>query len=131
MTTNPPALRFDRVLLLVLATALLLSTAGCYRPPQVAPVNLELISALRTAISTRNQQRLSECEREIQQRHAAGQLSAAERAAFDDLIALARNNDWETAESRVLRFQQRQRPTQEQIDALPKPKPKPGGAASS
>ncbi|MGD9645134.1 MAG: hypothetical protein AB7U73_05435 [Pirellulales bacterium] len=102
--------------------ACLLLFAGCYRPPQVAPGNLEVISSLRTALSTRNPQRLTENEQVLIARHSQGELSDSELEAFQDLIALARAGDWEKAEQRVVQFQRAQRPTQEQIDRLPKPK---------
>jgi hypothetical protein len=98
--------------------------AGCYRPPQVATDNLELLSSLRTALSTRNPQRLDDNQRSIEERHSQGKLTDTEFAAFNELIALARSGDWELAEKRVVKFQRAQRPTQEQIDRLPKPKPK-------
>lgn len=100
----------------------LLLTAGCYRPPQAATDNLELISSLRTAISTRSHQRLDDNERVLAERHSQGKLSDDEFKAFNDLIALARAGDWEKAERRVVQFQRAQRPTQEQIDRLPRPK---------
>jgi hypothetical protein len=100
----------------------LLLTAGCYRPPQAATDNLELISSLRTAISTRSHQRLDDNERVLAERHSQGKLGDDEFKAFNDLIALARAGDWEKAERRVVQFQRAQRPTQEQIDRLPRPK---------
>ncbi len=95
---------------------------GCYRPPQVAEENLELISSLRTALSTRNPKRLDDNDRVMRERHAAGELSDTEMAAFNELIEMARDGEWEAAEKRVVTFQRKQRPTQEQIDRIPRPK---------
>lgn len=113
-----------RSVLLSAAVLALLTFAGCYRPPQVAPDNLELISSLRTAISTRSLERLDQNVQAIHERQATGEMSAAEAAAFMDLIEMARDGRWEAAEQRVVAFQKRQRPSQEQIDRLPKPKPR-------
>jgi hypothetical protein len=98
--------------------------SGCYRPPQVSEDNLELISSLRTALSTRNPQRLYDNDRVMHERHAAGDLSDDELAAFTELLEMARAGEWEAAEKRVVVFQRRQRPTQEQIDRIPQPKPR-------
>lgn len=123
--SNPGELeRSCRYIIVVLLAATGLLCGGCYRPPQVASDNLELISSLRTAFSTRNTQRLDDNQRVIQERHDQGKLTEIEFAAFNELIALARAGDWELAEKRVVKFQRVQRPTQEQIDRLPKPKPK-------
>lgn len=108
----------------LLAAPLILAVAGCYRPPQVAEDNLELISALRTAFSTRSTKRLDDNQRVLNERHAAGELSDAELAAFSELITMARAGDWEKAEQRVVTFQRRQRPTKEQIERIPQPKPR-------
>jgi hypothetical protein len=99
-----------------------MGSAGCYRPPQVAEDNLELISSLRTALSTRSTKRLDDNHRVMRERHAAGDLSDSELAAFNELIEMARAGQWESAEKRVVKFQRRQRPTQAQIDRIPRPK---------
>lgn len=132
MSTKPDTLAphgARRIVLSIAVTMLiglpLLLSTGCYRPPQVAPDNIELITSLRTAISTRKLEWLDDNVREIGQRHAAGELSDTELQAFQELIEMARAGHWEDAEKRIVKFQRRQRPTQEQIDRLPKPKPRP------
>lgn len=107
---------------MVAGAVILLSSAGCYRPPQVASDNLKLISSLRTALSTRNLERLDDNQKALDDRRAEGKLSEEEFAAFSDLIAMARAGKWEKAEQRVVKFQRVQQPTQEQIDRLPKAK---------
>ena len=113
-----------RIILVMIAGLPLLTLTGCYRPPQVSEDNLELISSLRTALSTRNATRLDDNDRVMEERHAAGELTDTELAAFNELIEMARAGDWEAAEKRIVEFQRRQRPTQEQINRIPRPKPR-------
>jgi hypothetical protein len=91
----------------VIATVLLLS-AGCSKPPAVQHDHLPLIASLRTACSARNATWLSGVERAVNEKLAAGKMTAAEHSHFAKLIRQANEGEWESAERACLRFEQAQ-----------------------
>ena len=95
--------------------------AGCGGPPQAAPANQRLISSLRTALSAQKLDWLEQNVTEIESRRGAGKLNDDEYQAFQAIIAKAKAGAWREAEEDAVEFQKAQRPTQEQIDRLPKP----------
>lgn len=103
------------------AVVLIVTFAGCGYP-QAAPRNMRLITTLRTALSARNETWLQQNIEAIDERRQAGEMSEEEYDAFQAIIAQAKAGEWEKAERASVRFQKAQRPTQEQIDALPKVK---------
>lgn len=103
----------------ILAVNLLI--AGCGGPPQVSRGNLKLISALRTATSTRQIPWLDECAKQLEQGKAAGTISAEEAVAFDEIISLAREGAWKQAEEQAARLGAAQQPTAEDIERLKTP----------
>lgn len=105
-----------RILLLLTVTALV----GCGQA-KIQPNNLRLTVSLRTALSTRSAEGLEQNVAAIEKRHAAGDMEEEEYAAFLRIVAQAKSGDWEGAERATVRLQKAQRPTQEQIDRLPKP----------
>ena len=110
--------------------ALLIASAfaGCGGEPQVAKQNQKLISALRTAASARQTQWLDECAKQVDEGKAAGTMSAAEAAAFTEIIALARSGEWKQAEEKAAALGAAQQPTAEDIERLKTPAGrKPGG----
>ena len=111
-----------------LLTFILCGIAGCGSEPQVSRANQKLISALRTAASTRQVSWLDECAKQIDESKAAGTMSAEEAAAFDEIIALARSGQWKQAEERAAALGAAQQPTAEDIERLKSPEGrKPGG----
>jgi hypothetical protein len=86
--------------------------------PAAAEDNMELISALRTALSARNPKWLDENDAVIEKRHAAGQMGDDEYAAFKKIIERARSGEWQDAERSCMAFQRAQRPTPEQIERV-------------
>ncbi len=92
--------------------ALLLYVAGCGHP-QVQPHNLELTVKLRTALSARSQEWLAMNETLVEEQRRAGEMSLEEYEAFRKIIALAREGEWEQAESRCVRLQAAQEPPPE------------------
>lgn len=94
--------------------------SGC-SPPAVSPDNLRLTASLRTAISARNSEWLEQNAEKIAERHAAGEMTASEHAAFERIVGLARDGEWEQAERDVVRLQKAQRPTAEQRARIPQP----------
>lgn len=114
--------------MLLLAAFLVCALAGCSGEPQVAKANQKLISALRTAASARQTPWLDECAKQVDEGKAAGTMSAAEAAAFDEIIALARSGEWKKAEEKAAALGAAQQPTAEDIERLKTPAGrKPGG----
>jgi hypothetical protein len=105
--------------LAVAASGAVLLLIGC-GPPQVAPQNLRLTASLRTALSARNAEWLEQNVRAIEERRSAGAMGDDEYAAFQSIVSQAKAGQWQEAERATVRLQQAQRPTQEQIDRLPK-----------
>jgi len=83
--------------------------------PVAQPVNMEIISSLRTACSARNGDWLDANAKKIEGQRTAGQMNDDEYEAFTAIIEQARGGDWESAERACLRFQKAQRPTAEQV----------------
>jgi len=59
--------------------------------------SLYLMRALYTACSSQNDQRLAVVEKKVAEAADGGQMSADERAAFEEIVAYARAEDWERA----------------------------------
>jgi hypothetical protein len=97
--------------------ALVAVAIGCGYP-SASPLNLELITTLRTALSARNEIWLQANADIVEQRRADGQMADDEYEAFVAIIAQARDGDWEGAERATLKFQRAQVPTPEQIEAV-------------
>ncbi|MDD3469790.1 MAG: hypothetical protein PHE53_07405 [Thermoguttaceae bacterium] len=90
---------------------------GCGKP-QLEPHNIHLTASLRTAISTRNIDWLTQNIEEIESRRACEQMGEREYAALMSIIAKAQSGDWEAAEHEILALQKAQRPTKEQMRAI-------------
>jgi len=99
----------------LMAVAIL--AAGCGHP-QASPLNRPLIASLRTAVSTQNPEWLERNASIIDERHAAGELSEEERDAFQTIIGLARDGQWEEAEQRLIALQKAQRPTAAEVQQV-------------
>jgi hypothetical protein len=98
--------------------ALALATWGCQRPPQVAVHNREIVVALATAVSARNNEWLEANARLIEQRRTEKQLSDAEYASLKAIVARARAGDWKSAEEAVYALRDAQEPTPEDLRNL-------------
>ena len=96
---------------------LLLLALGCGYPA-AQPVNMEIISSLRTACSARNTDWLEANADKIEAQRAAGEMSDAEYKAFSGILAQARSGNWDDAEHACLAFQKAQRPTPEQVEKI-------------
>lgn len=89
----------------LVAVLLLALACGCGRPPAVEHHNLELVSALRTAVSARSTTWLDGVDRAVDARFAEGQMSSDERGHFRQLIQLARQGEWEAADKACFDFE--------------------------
>jgi hypothetical protein len=94
----------------------LAALVGCGGPPQVGAGNYRLIESLRTAISARRSDWLEENAKLASQRQAAGDLNEEQFAAFESIIAQARDGNWTDAENEVIRFAKAQRLSAEEIE---------------
>ncbi len=101
----------------LLGAITLLLVSGCGYP-DVQPVNMELITSLRTACSAKDLKWLDANVEKIDARKAAGEMSDEEHATFMAIVEQARGGDWESAELACLRFQQAQGPTPEQMEKM-------------
>jgi hypothetical protein len=101
---------------LLLAVVIL---TGCGQA-KIQPDNLKLTTTLRTALSTQNSEWLAQNIDAIEARRTAGEMEDEEYAAFQAIIAQAQAGEWQAAEQAAVKLQKAQRPSQEQIDRLPK-----------
>lgn len=92
----------------LLLTVVLLLTTGCSKAPVVQHDHLPLIASLRTACSARNTTWLTGVERAVNEKLAAGKMTATEHAHFAKLIQQAQAGEWESAERACLHFEQSQ-----------------------
>ncbi|WP_210420413.1 hypothetical protein [Aquisphaera giovannonii] len=98
--------------------AVLVGTAGCDRPTQVAAGNREIITSLATAVSARNKDWLESNARLIETRHDEGRLSDAEHDALTAVVSKAMAGDWKAAEQDIYALREAQVPTAEDIRNL-------------
>jgi hypothetical protein len=78
------------------------------RPPAVEFDNLKYIQLLSTAISSRNSEWVEKVELAVDERRSAQQMSDAEHAHFEGLIAHARGGNWELADRECFAFAEAQ-----------------------
>ena len=88
----------------------LVSLAGCARPPQLSPKNIRLAESLRTAISAKRTDWLDMNAKAIDDRHKQGELSDVEYLALQSILETARQGDWATAQTQIIRLEKAQRP---------------------
>jgi len=108
---------FDSRRTLAAIGLMLLFAAGCGYPV-AEPMNMEVISSLRTALSARNEDWLKANETIVEERHHSGAMRDDEYQAFINIIRRAQQGEWKEAEQEVLAFQRAQRPTAEQIEKV-------------
>lgn len=75
-------------------------------PPQLSddPATFDTVDALFTALTTRDNQRLSDCAQRLEQAQQAGQLPAAAAARLTSIIEEAKAGKWEPAAKRLYQF---------------------------
>jgi hypothetical protein len=79
--------------------------AGCQQYPEVTSrASLDFIKQVYTACNTRSLPRLADCEAELETLRAAGAIGAEEHTAFVDILALAREGQWQAAQGASLQF---------------------------
>lgn len=97
-------------LLLVIAVVVWLRTWH-FPPPQMGTdeESFKTVDALFTAFTTRDRERLDDCERRLVARREAGKLPAQASARLQSLIGQARSGDWDSAAKRLYEFMYGQR----------------------
>jgi hypothetical protein len=84
---------------------MLLTLTGCEGEPTEREVkNARAFEALLTAISLKNPRELAKDAEVIEERHARGELAAANYEVLRAMIEKARTGDWAAAESRAYEF---------------------------
>ena len=79
--------------------------SGCRQhPPVSSREGLSLLRLLNTACNTRDEAKLNDAERTMNELERQGKLTAAEKASFARIISAARSGDWATAESDAFRM---------------------------
>lgn len=85
----------------------------CYwtRPPQMGTSEdaFNTVDALYTAVRSKDEKRVAQCEDRLKGYRAAGKLPAAAAEALDAIIATARAGSWNTATRRLYDFMLAQR----------------------
>src|SRR5262245_1887059 len=90
--------------------AFVVACAGC-GPAQIGPDEdaFKAVDALYTAVTSRSEKLLDQCDRRLQELEAQGKLPTP---AFDELrsiISKARDGEWESAASALSKFMKGQR----------------------
>ena len=117
MRSKLKSIRADLVLFLAAAAIFIV---GCGHP-QAAPHNRQLIASLRTALSAQNPEWLEQNVKLLDERQAAGEISAEELEAFQSIVDLARAGRWREAEQRAIAFQKAQRPSASEVQLYGRP----------
>jgi hypothetical protein len=100
-----------------LLAALLLAVSGC-GGTQVSGENRDLVVSLATATNTRESRWIDKNAALVDERRAAGTLSDAEYAAFQEIIGKARAGDWDAAQDAAYALRDAQTPTADDIKHL-------------
>ncbi len=102
-TDRPPLIKRRPFLGAVLAGAMLIS--GCGGEPTEREIkNARAFESLLTAISLKHEKEVENDARIIDERHAAGEISAGKYKELAVIIAKARAKDWAEAEKRAYEF---------------------------
>jgi hypothetical protein len=96
------------------AAAGLLVIASWYwwsRPPQVGgdKDSIKVVDALYTAVSSRNPNRLAQCEERLHTLRDEGKMPRRTADYLDGLITTARKGDWHSATHKLFDFMRAQR----------------------
>jgi hypothetical protein len=75
-------------------------------PPQLGHDEevFQTVDALFTALTSRDPQRLGDCEQRLQFQRETGRLPARAARSLDGVIAQARRGEWQPAAERLYRF---------------------------
>ena len=84
---------------------------GFQSPPQLGHDEevFDTVDALFTALTSRDPQRLGDCEQRLQFHRETGRLPVRAARSLDRVIAQARRGEWQPAAERLYRFMHAQR----------------------
>lgn len=100
---------FKHYVCLALLMTLCMGLYGCSSHPEAtSPESMNLIKQVYTAVNSKNEQRLGDCELKLKSLIESQKVDQAEAKAFEEIIGLARQGDWERAQSRALQFAEAQ-----------------------
>ncbi len=71
---------------------------------------IDTVDALFTAVTSKDEARLSQCEQRLQTQRQAGKIEPKAADALDAVIAKARSGSWQAAAKRLYKFMQDQKP---------------------
>lgn len=77
---------------------------GCGGPSEREVKNARAFEALLTAVSLRNQKEMEQDAKQIDERHAVGELSDRNYREIQEIVAKARAQNWQDAEKRAYEF---------------------------
>jgi hypothetical protein len=80
--------------------------AGCGGPSDDERENRKSFEFLLTAVSLKNTKELEKDAKRVEERHAAGKLSAARHRDLQAIIDKARSGDWGEAERMAYEFRE-------------------------
>ncbi len=109
-----------RPLMIVAAPTLglaLLAAPGC-GGTRISGENRDLVVSLATAASARESSWLDKNAALLEERRAAGKVSDAEYAAFQEVVAKAKSGDWDAAQAAAYALRDAQEPTAEDLERL-------------
>lgn len=99
--------------LILAASILVLGVAifSTFRKPQIGDSEeaFKTVDALFTALTTKDLQRLDDCEQRLSEYREAGELNPSAAARLDKIIQQARTGDWENSARRLYDFMLSQR----------------------
>ncbi|QEL15416.1 hypothetical protein [Limnoglobus roseus] len=107
---------------LVLTVGLAVLYSYWTRPPQMGTSEdaFHTVDALYTAVRSRDEARLNQCEQRLKDQRHAGKLPPEAADSLDAIIHKARGGAWETATARLYEFMLAQR-REGTIEAKPPP----------
>jgi hypothetical protein len=91
--------------------------AGC-GAPQLGPANRQLLAALQTAVSAKNEQWLDAVAKQVEEQHAKKAMNDTEYKAFTAIIQSAKQGKWDAAQGGVFALSEAQRPTADDLARL-------------
>ncbi len=129
----PTDVRQRRAVVVLAVLVLLVGGSALYaylsRPPQMGTSEdvFKTVDALYTAVRSRDEKQLGECERRLQRSREAGELPAAAADSLAGIVRTARAGDWQPAAERLYDFMLAQR--REGVIPPHAPNPTPKGKA--
>jgi hypothetical protein len=114
-TTEAASLKNSRIAWALLALAAIglvaILVVALHRPPQMGADEevFRTVDALYTAVASRDEKRLAECERRLQGYRAEARLPDSAADVLDGIIKKARAGKWEAATERLYDFMLAQR----------------------